>query len=61
MTQMNMINADNSIKILFDLNYLRHQRSIFIKNRVYFSKPIKSQTLCEKVESLCSGTGGPFG
>jgi len=32
-----------------------------IKNKVYFSKPIKSQTLCEKVESLCSGTGGPFG
>jgi hypothetical protein len=27
MTQMNMINADN-LKILFDHNYQRHQRSI---------------------------------
>jgi len=30
MTQMNMINTDNSRKILFDLNYQRHQRSIFL-------------------------------
>jgi len=29
MTQMNMMNADNSIKILFNHNYQRHQRSIF--------------------------------
>jgi hypothetical protein len=27
---MNMMSADNSIKILFDHNYPRHQRSIFL-------------------------------
>jgi len=29
MTQMNMINTDDLRKILFNLNYQRHQRSIF--------------------------------
>ncbi|EGW19715.1 hypothetical protein Mettu_2824 [Methylobacter tundripaludum SV96] len=30
MAQMNMINTDNSRKILFNLNYQRHQRSILL-------------------------------
>jgi hypothetical protein len=30
MTQMNMINTDNSRKILVNLNYQRHQRSILL-------------------------------
>ena len=30
MTQMNMMNTDNSIKILFNHNYQRHQRSVFL-------------------------------